>query len=398
MITIPTLFSRCLVLAALVGTMFGHAFAQSPATGVIEGRVRDAGTNNFVQNVRITVGDSTLEAVTNAAGEYRLANAPAGTMNLTARLPNFVSQTRAVTVTAGATVRQDYDLRGVGAEAEANGSVLQLDTFTVSGRVMGAASAALADQHNSGILKNVVAFEEFGDISGDGNPGEFLKYVPGVNMNYGPDIAQFASVRGVPPNGTMVMLDGAPIGSSTGDRQFEITGASTGNIDRIEITKTPTPDMSANSIGGAINIVGKSGFSRDRPLFSYALYENFNIMNGRPGLQPHLGKRPSPDANRTTALDRAARIRSLRHCTGQQNVRVHAQCRREQPVSQLRCGEHHLGSGQQIPHRLRETGCDHPFQSHSYRRFGGLASRAKRYRPMCPSTVPARIFTWHSPV
>jgi outer membrane receptor protein involved in Fe transport len=93
-----------------------------------------------------------------------------------------------------------------------------------------------------------------------------------------------------------VTVDGGPIASSAGDRQFELTGAATGNIDRIEVTKSPTPDMPANAIGGAINIVGKSGFSRTKPLFTYSVYGTFNLLDDPTGLQPSFSKRAGTDS------------------------------------------------------------------------------------------------------
>jgi TonB-dependent receptor len=49
----------------------------------------------------------------------------------------------------------------------------------------------------------------------------------------------------------------------------------TNNISRIEVTKVPTPDMSAGGLGGSINIISKSGFERKRPLLTYNIYSSF---------------------------------------------------------------------------------------------------------------------------
>ena len=94
----PNFPSRCLYLLILASAWLGRAIAQPAATGTIEGRVRDAGTNTFIQNVRVSVAGGAFTAVTNAAGEYRLLNVPAGSVSLTAQLPNFAPQTKSVTV------------------------------------------------------------------------------------------------------------------------------------------------------------------------------------------------------------------------------------------------------------------------------------------------------------
>ena len=273
--------------------------AQTPATGVVEGRIINAASGSILENARVTVEGANLEALTSATGEFRLTNVPVGEVQVSAHYSEFVRQTKTLTVSGGQVAVADYALALVPADGLSGGRALELATFTINERRLTAQALALNEQKVAANIKNVVAFEEFGDM-GEGNPGEFLKYVPGVSINSGPNIPQFASIRGMPANGTLVTVDGGPIASSAGDRQFELTGAATGNIDRIEVTKSPTPDMPANAIGGAINIVGKSGFSRTKPLFTYNVYATFNQLDDPSGFQPSLSKRAGPDS-RTAA-------------------------------------------------------------------------------------------------
>ncbi|MBI4660562.1 MAG: TonB-dependent receptor, partial [Verrucomicrobia bacterium] len=62
-----------------------------------------------------------------------------------------------------------------------------------------------------------------------------------------------------------VTMDGQQIASAqsagTG-RQFEFETISLGNVETIEVTKAPTPDMDGASIGGSVNLVTKSAFDR----------------------------------------------------------------------------------------------------------------------------------------
>lgn len=53
--------------------------------------------------------------------------------------------------------------------------------------------------------------------------------------------------------------------SAGAGRTFEFEQASLNNIETIEVTKAPTPDMDADSIGGNVNIVSKSAFDRNQP-------------------------------------------------------------------------------------------------------------------------------------
>jgi len=78
------------------------------------------------------------------------------------------------------------------------------------------------------------------------------------------------------------MIDGALMASPgfAVSRSNDLSNASSANVDRIEITKTPTPDMPANAVGGSINMVTKSGFSRTKPLFSYNVFIAYNDSGG----------------------------------------------------------------------------------------------------------------------
>jgi hypothetical protein len=72
------LFSLSVLLAAVA------ALAQSPATGIVEGRVSNPATGENIELVRITVEGTKLETFTDADGQYRLAGVPAGTVRVRA--------------------------------------------------------------------------------------------------------------------------------------------------------------------------------------------------------------------------------------------------------------------------------------------------------------------------
>lgn len=71
------------LLALLAVTpAFGHAL-----TGAIEGRVLNATSGSYLNNVRVAVNNTPYEAVTKEDGEFRLAGLPAGVFTVTVRTP-----------------------------------------------------------------------------------------------------------------------------------------------------------------------------------------------------------------------------------------------------------------------------------------------------------------------
>jgi TonB-dependent receptor len=233
-----------------------------------------AGSN--LKQVRVAIDGTALEAFTDESGEFRLVGVPAGDVMLRASVAGLGQQSARVRVTAGQVARQDFDLGSretTAATAAAVGDQpVKLDVFTVAERELTAQSAALQEQRIAPNIKNVVAFEEFGEL-GDGNTGDFMKFVPGLFMGIGVGTPSDPAIRGMPASGTLITVDGIELSSDTpSSRNATLQTSNTNNIDRIEVTKVPTPDMPANAVGGMINLVSKSGFSRRAAQFSYSVF------------------------------------------------------------------------------------------------------------------------------
>lgn len=291
-----TVVRRALRLGSAIVLACFAAFAglaQTAGTGVIEGRVVNSSSGNYLANARVTVDGTTLEAATNDKGEYVLPPLPAGEYRVTARFLGLERQSAAVAVSPGQIAKLDFDLALRG-EQTRDGDVVKLDQFTVVERELTAQAMALQAQRAASNIKNVVEFEEFADM-GEGNPGEMLKYLPGMSFTFGPSSPGAASIRGMPPNGTVVMIDGMDV-AAPGDRTFGFSDLSTGNIARIEVTKSPTPDLPANAIGGTVNIIGKSGFGSTKPRFTYNVFGTLTSLEPLEQTRFTLNKQPGPEA------------------------------------------------------------------------------------------------------
>ena len=265
---------------SLAACLFGVATAgaQAPAVGGIAGRVFNVTSDSFLNNARITVAGRHLEVFSDETGEYRLSGLPAGEWTLTVFFTGLEPQTATVTVPTDRVVRRDFSLTRAAAPEEAK--VIQLAEFVVAAnREMNASAIAINEQRFASGVKNVSAAGEFGDIS-EGNLGEFVKYMPGVVVDYSGWDARTISLRGLPANFTGVTVDGnrvASAASSSVTRNFEVGGISMNNLARVEVTKVPTPDSPADTLGGSVNVVSKRAFERTRPLFTYRLYGNTNL-------------------------------------------------------------------------------------------------------------------------
>ncbi len=275
-------------LRALCGLALGvvlpmTALAQA-TTGVIQGRVLNATNGNYLNNARVIIEGTSAETFTNSFGEYTFTDVPAGRVNVRAVFTGLAPQVSAVAVAAGQKVTQDFSLtRSENLAPQADAQTVVLDTFVIAAaKEMSGRELAINEQRFAANLKNVVSADEFGDMS-EGNVGEFLKFLPGITIDYVGADARNISVRGLPPTATPVMVDGAPMASaasSGASRIFELEQVSINNVSRIEVTKSPTPDLPASAVGGAVNMISRSSFERARPLFNYRTYLNWNTDEG----------------------------------------------------------------------------------------------------------------------
>ena len=270
-----------MVAGLIVALVFLSARSSAqPAGGVLEGRVLNATSGNYLNNARVTLGGGPAATFTNESGEYRFTGVPAGTVQVVAQFTGLRPAAATVTITPGAVARQDFSLdRGDTTEETRDGRVVKLSEFVIAAnREMNASDIAANEQRYAANIKNVIDAEAFGD-AGEGNLGEFIKFVPGVTVNYSSFDARTISVRGLPSSTTPVMVDGnrlASAASSGVTREVEVGGLLMNNISRVEVSKTPTPDTPADSMGGAVNVINKGAFDRRKPLLTYRAYAVLN--------------------------------------------------------------------------------------------------------------------------
>jgi len=228
---------------------------------VITGKVLNKNTQRFLERAIIEIQGTQLQTLTQSDGSFRLAGVPAGTHTVTAGYTDLETQSLTVTVTEETPATVSFELTS---------EIYKLDTVVVTSTVEGSAYA-VNQQRRAESARSVTSIDAFIDQA-TGNPGEFLKNVEGIQMDYSQNEPQTIRVRGFDPNLTIVTMDGneiASAASSSANRAVQIDQLSIASIESVEVYKSPIPSMSANAIGGAVNFITKSAFDqRGRRIFA----------------------------------------------------------------------------------------------------------------------------------
>ena len=221
------------IVCLLLMLTAGDVFAQSP-TGTVRGTITDGVSQRPVPGARVSVEGSSLGAVTNAQGQYNLANVPEGSQALRANAIGYDVGRLTVTVSGGQTVTADFAMTRAATQ-------LQVMSVTVTGYgqqtrrdVTGAISEVSGEK-----LKNIATNDPMKALQG---------MVPGVEIvatSNEPGASMQVRVRGIRSmasgrNEPLFVVDGIPINGGIEDFNPAI-------IDKISVLK----DASATAIYGS---------------------------------------------------------------------------------------------------------------------------------------------------
>jgi TonB-dependent receptor len=290
--------SRARVLAFATAALAAAPalLAQAPATGTIEGRILNARTGEYLEGVRLTVPGTVLEAFSDSDGGFVLANVPAGSTRVMAFYTGLPPETKPVLVAAGQAAQLDFSLGAP--PAKPGDAVVTLDAFRVeTSREMDGAAFAINEQRFASSIKTVVSTDDFGNVA-EGNAAEFIKFLPGINIDYTGGNARDISINGVPSDYVPVTVDGFNVAAAAGretNRQVQSDMISINNLSRIEVHYSPTPESQGSALSGSVNMVPRSAFERVRPVFNASVY--LLMRDNARDFQKVPGPKPSPTRN-----------------------------------------------------------------------------------------------------
>ncbi len=298
----PRLTPRWFLLpAVLIGCILSTAslLAQS-GSSIVQGRVYNPATKSYVGNAKVELDGTNQVTYTTSDGAYQFNSVPTGSATVSVSYTGYETAKESFTVSPGQTAVPEIDLTSsefAGAKGDKDQTV-QLAAMTVVSAREGNAKAIMNQRKNMNIVTSTSA-DMFGEIP-DGNIGEFLKYLPGVTLDYvesevrGPRLGGMdGQYTGVAVNGMRTANADANRGGGAQSRATSFEGFSIAAVDSVEINHTASPENDADSPAGAINLKTKSAFDLKGRRIDYKLGTSLDSDELTLGTQVHPGEKES---------------------------------------------------------------------------------------------------------
>jgi TonB-dependent receptor len=216
-----------------------HVFAQNKSQIRINGKVTDGLTGEVLPGVNILVQGTLTGTISEVDGKYTvMVTGPESVL-----IFSFIGYiAEKVTVGTGRT----YDIK-LSPDVQALGEVV----ITAQGRGQ---KQAIQQQINSNTIKNVVAPDRL-QANPDANATEAIGRLPGISVIRSGGEGTGLVIRGLEPRYTSVTLNGVQLPATSGtDRGTNLSGISQYALQGVEVYKSLTADMDANSVAGTVNL------------------------------------------------------------------------------------------------------------------------------------------------
>ena len=268
-------------ISCLLWFVVSVAFAQNE-NGRIIVSVSDAGSGRYLESAQVRLMELDRSMVTDSYGAAEFTMVPPGEYTVLVSYTGNDDYIKSINVKAGETAEIVADLK--------SDAPIQLDTFVVKTERDGNA-AAITRQKNALNVENIISTDALGRLAND-NPAELLLRLPGITSGFSTEgNANEIMIRGMSSGLTGVTIDGSELTSGGGmSRATSFIDMAASNFDEIQVTKAPTPNMSADRIGGRVNF-------RTKPAFEHGEKRGFSFNLGgkwSPSFFDYSPRRESP--------------------------------------------------------------------------------------------------------
>ena len=242
-----------LVLAIAMTTA---ALAQ--ADGQLEGRISDSRGDTNYRGAVVSIDELKRDVLAGPGGRFRIPQLQAGEYTLSVRMGGQLLEQRRIVIADNETLNTDIQLN-------------QNDEVVEEVLVIGQAAQmqrAIDRQRFSDNMISAINADAIGQLP-DNNAAEALQRVPGVSIERDQGEGRFVRVRGISPDLNSVTVNGTQLPApEAGSRAVALDVIPSDLIGSLVVTKTLTPDMDANAIGGSIEVESLSALDREGAFYT----------------------------------------------------------------------------------------------------------------------------------
>lgn len=238
--------------------------------GVLTGFIFDE-NGLALPGATVKIIETSQGVYTDVQGKYTITGIDAGSYTLEVAYIGFVTQNVNATVVDNRSTVVSIRLE--------SGYVSTDDVIVLGDRLIGQ-SKALNQQKNNPNITNIVSADQIGRFP-DANIGDAMKRIPGITIINDQGEARFGLIRGTEPRFNSVMVNGERLPSAEkGSRTVQLDLIPSDMIQTIEVNKAVTPDMDADAIGGAANLVTRHAPNDFR--ISGSIGSGYNFLSNKP--------------------------------------------------------------------------------------------------------------------
>ncbi|WP_133407001.1 TonB-dependent receptor [Parashewanella tropica] len=234
--------------------------------GKFEGNIRDNSSQQPLAGAIVSIKELNQTQTAGRDGRFFFNGLKAGTYTVTITYLGAAPQTKTIEVKDNTTTSLNVKLK--------SGSIERIQVVGQGGSL----SKSLNRQRSADNLVSVISADVLGNFP-DSNVSEALQRVPGVSIERDQGEGRFVRVRGLAPDFNSVSMNGTRLPAPEDSRRAVALDVIPSDlVQSVEVSKTLSPDMDADSLGGAVEVKSLSAFDRDDTFYNVSAEASYNQL------------------------------------------------------------------------------------------------------------------------
>ena len=239
--------------------LLGVTVANVAVAGTITGHVREKKTKAAIVGAAVFVEGTNLGSISDTSGSYVIKHVPPGKYDVEVRALGYASADEDIKIDSDSSIIvQNFSLKE---------NLITLNESVITARANNELeTSARAAEKNAANLVNVISAQAI-DQSTDRTAADVLQRVSGMSLIRSQGEGRYVVMRGLAQQYNNTLVDGIKIPSpESKDRYVPMDIFPSGLFERIEVTKSLTPDIAGDAIGGSTDLMLRE--APDRLVFS----------------------------------------------------------------------------------------------------------------------------------